>query len=59
MKTLSVKIPDGIEETVDKMQLAANLFEKGVLTSGQVPELVGISKREFLETVGQFGVSIF
>lgn len=42
-----------------KMQVATSLFEKGVLSSGQAAELVGISKREFLETAGNYGVSIF
>jgi len=35
------------------------LFEKGVLSSGQAAKLVGISKRQFLENVGRYGVSIF
>jgi len=30
-----------------------------VLSSGQAANLAGISKREFIETVGQFGVSVF
>lgn len=41
------------------MQIAAILFEKGMISSGQAAKLVGISKREFLETVGKYGVSIF
>jgi predicted HTH domain antitoxin len=59
MKTLTFKIPDSVDEVDVKMQLAAHLFEKGIMSSGQAAELVGISKREFLETVGKYGVSIF
>jgi predicted HTH domain antitoxin len=59
MKTLTIKIPDTVDEKDLKMELAAHLFEKGILTSGQAAELVGISKREFIETVGKYGVSIF
>jgi hypothetical protein len=29
------------------------------MSSGQAADLVGIPKREFIETVGQYGVSIF
>jgi predicted HTH domain antitoxin len=41
------------------MQLAAVLFESGILSSGQAAELAGISKRKFIEDIGQYGVSIF
>lgn len=59
MKTLTLNIPDSVNETDVKMQLAAQLFEKGVLSSGQAADLVGITKREFIENVGKYGVSIF
>ena len=59
MKTLTLQLPDSVDEKDVKMQLAAHLFDKGILSSGQAAELAGISKREFIETVGQFGVSIF
>ena len=41
------------------MQLAAHFFEKGLMSSGQAADMAGISKREFIETVGHYGVSIF
>ena len=59
MKTLTIKIPDSVNESDVKMQLAAHLFEKGIMSSGQAADLVGITKREFLENVGKYGVSIF
>ena len=59
MKTLTLQLPDMVDEKAVKMQLAAILFEKGFLSSGQAADLAGISKREFIETVGQYGVSIF
>jgi predicted HTH domain antitoxin len=59
MKTLTLQIPDKVDEKDVKMQLAAQLYEKGIMSSGQAAEMVGISKREFIETVGQYGVSIF
>jgi predicted HTH domain antitoxin len=59
MKTLTLQIPDTVDEKDVKMQLAAHLYDKGVMSSGQAADLVGISKREFIETVGHYGVSIF
>lgn len=59
MKTLTLKIPDTVDEKDVKMQLAAHLYDKGIISSGQAADLVGISKREFIETVGRYGVSIF
>ena len=59
MKTLTLNIPDSVNDADVKMQLAAQLFEKGILSSGQAADLVGIYKREFLESVGKYGVSIF
>jgi len=59
MKTLTIQLPDSVDEKEVKMQLAAQLFGKGILSSGQAAELSGISKREFLEKVGKYGISIF
>jgi len=59
MKTLTIQIPDSVNEADVKMQLASHLFDKGIMSSGQAAELVGISKREFIENVGKYGVSIF
>ncbi len=41
------------------MAVAATLFDRGILSSGQAAQLVGVSKRVFLETVGSYNVSIF
>ena len=59
MKTLSLQLPDEVNEKELKMTVAAVLFERGILSSGQAAELVGITKREFIETVGTYGVSVF
>jgi predicted HTH domain antitoxin len=47
------------DEKEVKMIVASALFEKGILSSGQAAAFVGVTKREFLETVGNYGVSIF
>ncbi len=59
MKSLTLTVPEEVNEQEVKMAVAALLFDKGILTSGQAAENAGITKREFLLTVGNFGVSIF
>ena len=59
--TLELELPQDVNlsEAELKMILAAKLFDMGELSSGQAAKMAGISRREFLETVGKYGVSIF
>jgi predicted HTH domain antitoxin len=59
--TLQIDIPDTIQlnDFEVRMSLAAILFDRGALTSGQAAQIAGISKRSFIELVGKYGVSIF
>jgi len=41
------------------MLLAAKLYEKGSLSLGQAADLVGYSKRTFMELLGNYEVSVF
>lgn len=59
MKTLTINIPEEVELQKVKMIIAASLFEQGILSSGQAAELVGTTRRQFLEEVGKYGVSVF
>lgn len=59
MKQLTVQIPDSVDGKEVKMQLAAILFGKGIVSSGQAAKIAEITKRQFLEEVGKYGVSIF
>lgn len=59
MKTLNLELPDSVDPKEVAMLLAATLFDKGILSSGQAAKMIGIGRREFLETVGKYGVSIF
>ena len=59
MKNLTLQIPDEVSDHDVKMMVAAALFEKAIYSSGQAADFVGISKRKFIETVGQYGVSVF
>ena len=42
-----------------KQYVAAKLYERGTLSLGQAAEVAGVSKREFMEMLGKFDVSIF
>lgn len=59
MKSLTINLPEEVELDKVRMIIAASLFEQGILSSGQAAELVGITRRQFLEEVGKYGVSIF
>jgi predicted HTH domain antitoxin len=60
MKTLSLDIPDFVDVDLKdvRFMLAAKLYELGKLSLGQAAELVGVSKRTFIEVVGSYGVSV-
>ncbi len=60
MKTLLLDIPSTVDVDDQEilMVIAARLYEKGKLSLGQAAQLVGLSKRGFMETLGQYGVSI-
>lgn len=61
MKTLTLEIPESVDLDVQEAKnlLAAKLYENGKLSSGQAAELAGHSKREFLEMLSDYGVSLF
>ena len=61
MKTLMINLPDTVDFD-DKdalMTIASRLYGKGKLSLGQAAELVGLSKRAFMELLGTYGVSVF
>jgi predicted HTH domain antitoxin len=59
MKTLTLQIPDNLDEREAKTMLAAKLYEKGSLSLGQAAEVAGYSKRTFMELLGSYNVSVF
>jgi predicted HTH domain antitoxin len=61
MKTIQLNIPDTVDlsDREAKMLLASRLYEKGKLTLGQAAEMVGLSKRAFMEILSDFDVSLF
>jgi len=59
MKTLTIELPDMVDlsEFEAKMILASKLYERGVLTMRQAAKFAGLSYREFMESLGSYGVS--
>jgi len=56
-----IKVPEslGLSEFEIGMNLAAKLFDRGLISSGQGAEMVGLSKQAFIKLLGKYEVSIF
>lgn len=61
MKTIQLNIPDSLEldDREAKMLFASRLYEKGKLSLGQAAEMVGLSKKTFMELLGDYDVPVF
>lgn len=61
MSVFTIEIPDDVEmsDFELKMLISTKLFEDGKLSSGQAAEMVGLSKRAFLELLGKYNVTFF
>jgi len=61
MKTLKINIPDSLDlnELDISMIVASKLYEEGKISAGQAAEVAGLSKRAFIELLGQYNVSLF
>jgi len=61
MKSIVLNIPNsGDFNTFDlSVYLAAKMYEDGFLSSGQAADMIGLTKRAFIEIIGKYGVSVF
>ncbi|MTW19877.1 UPF0175 family protein [Allochromatium palmeri] len=61
MIQLHLSIPDSLDIQAEdiRLLLAATLYGQGRLSLGQGAEMVGLSKRAFLDAIGTHGVSVF
>lgn len=61
MRTIQLHIPDSVDlKDYDfSMIIASKLYEEAKLSAGQAAEIVGLSKRAFIEILGKYEVSIF
>ena len=60
MRTVLIHVPDDVEmsDYDFSMMLAAKLYEDQKLSSGQAAQMVGLSKKAFIELVGKYDVSV-
>ena len=61
MRTIQINIPDsvGLKDYDFSMIVATKLYEDAILSSGEAAQIVGLSKRAFIEMLGRYGVSVF
>lgn len=61
MRILELNLPNAIEQSDEELRslIAAKLYENGTLSSGQAAEVAGLSKRQFIEVLGNYQVSLF
>ncbi|PIE51042.1 MAG: hypothetical protein CSA38_00060 [Flavobacteriales bacterium] len=61
MKTIQINVPNdiGLNDYDLSMILATKLYEDAKLSAGQAAQMVGLSKRAFIELLGKYGVSVF
>jgi predicted HTH domain antitoxin len=61
MRTIQLNIPDNVnlKDYDFSMIIAAKLYEDAILSSGEAAQIVGLSKRAFIEMLGKYGVSVF
>jgi len=61
LKTISIQVPDLIDMDVKEVKfiIASRLYEQGRLSLGEASEVAGVSKRTFVELLGEYGVSVF
>lgn len=61
MQQVTLQVPDSLDMSAFdiSMWVASRLYAEGKLSSGQAAEMVGISKRAFIELMGKYKVSAF
>lgn len=61
MRKITLNLPDSVDLDSNDiaMLVAVRLYEEGRLSLGQAAEVVGLTKRAFVEVLGNFGGSIF
>lgn len=61
MKTLTLNVPDSLDVNSKELIIlfAATLYEKGKLSLGQAADVAGLTKRTFMELLGNYNISVF
>ena len=61
MNKVILNLPENLNLKVFdfSVYVASKMYEDGLVSAGQAAEIVGISKRAFIEILGKSGVSLF
>jgi predicted HTH domain antitoxin len=67
MRILEIEYPDDLLRGIDEPHLRAmarealyaRLYEQGLLSSGRAAQLLGMTRWDFLDLLGRYGVSYF
>ena len=61
MNTITINLPKTLEMSSFEIEMlvATKLFGDRKLSFGQAAEMVGLSKRTFIELLGKYGISVF
>lgn len=67
MRVLEIEYPDDLLSGIDEPHLRAmareafyaKLYEQGLLSSGRAAQLLGMTRWDFLDLLGRYGVSYF
>ncbi len=69
MTAISVELPETIQQALNrtsgemgrdvKLYAALMLYQLGKLSSGLASEMAGLTRVEFLELCGEYGISVF
>ncbi len=67
MRTLEIDYPDDVLASITEKALHTlareamyvRLYQQGLLSSGRAAELLGITRWDFLDLLGEYGVSSF
>ena len=61
MRTIQIKIPEDIDFKGHDflMIIASKLYEEAKISSGQAAQMLGLTKRTFLELLGKYKISVF
>ncbi len=67
MRTIQITLPDDPLQSIDDERLASlareatlvRLYDQGLISSGQAAKALGITRWDFLDLLGSYGVSFF
>jgi predicted HTH domain antitoxin len=61
MNKIVINIPESVnlKDFDPALYIASKMYEDSLISAGQAAEMVGMSKRSFIEIMSKYGVSMF